>query len=45
MTERVVTIASRVGLHARPAALFVQTVSGAGIPVQIGRPGDELLAR
>jgi len=41
MAQRSVTIASRVGLHARPAAIFVQTVSGAGIPVQIGRPGDE----
>lgn len=41
MAQRSVTIASRVGLHARPAAIFVQTVSGAGIPVLIGRPGDE----
>lgn len=41
MTQRSVTIASRVGLHARPAALFVQTVSSSGVPVQIGRPGDE----
>ncbi len=41
MVERSVTIASRVGLHARPAAIFVQTVSGTGIPVQIGRPGTE----
>ncbi len=41
MAERSVTIASRVGLHARPAAIFVQTVSATGVPVQIGRPGDE----
>jgi phosphocarrier protein HPr len=41
MTQRSVTIASSVGLHARPAALFVQTVSGTGVPVQIARPGDE----
>lgn len=41
MTARSVTIASRVGLHARPAALFVQSVSGAGIPVLISKPGDE----
>ena len=30
-----------MGLHARPAAIFVQTVAGTGLPVQIGRPGDE----
>jgi phosphocarrier protein HPr len=41
MAQRSVTIASRVGLHARPAAIFVQTVSGVGIPVRISRPGDE----
>lgn len=41
MSTRTVTIASRVGLHARPAAIFVQTVGGVGIPVQISRPGDE----
>lgn len=43
MSERSVTIASRVGLHARPAAIFVQTVSSTGIAVQIGRPGDEFV--
>jgi phosphocarrier protein len=41
MAQRSVTIASRVGLHARPAALFVQTVSSTGVPVLIARPGDE----
>jgi phosphocarrier protein HPr len=41
MAERSVTIAASVGLHARPAALFVQTVSGSGVPVLIARPGDE----
>ncbi len=41
MSSRSVTIASRVGLHARPAAIFVQTVSGSGVPVQIAKPGDE----
>ena len=41
MTERSVTIASKVGLHARPASLFVQAVTGAGLPVLISRPGDE----
>ena len=41
MAERTVTIASSVGLHARPASLFVRKVSAAGIDVEIGRPGEE----
>jgi len=41
MTERSVTIASKVGLHARPASLFVQAAAGSGVPVTIARPGDE----
>ena len=41
MTERSVTIASKVGLHARPASMFVQAVAGAGVPVTIARPGEE----
>jgi phosphocarrier protein HPr len=41
MTERSVTIASKVGLHARPASMFVQAVAGSGVPVTISRPGDE----
>jgi len=41
MTERSVTIASKVGLHARPASMFVQAVSGSGVPVTIARPGEE----
>ncbi len=41
MTERSVTIASKVGLHARPASMFVQAVAGSGVPVTIARPGDE----
>lgn len=39
MATRTVTIASSVGLHARPAALFVQAATGTGLPVTIGRPG------
>lgn len=39
MSTKTVTIASSVGLHARPAALFVQKVAEAGVPVTIGRPG------
>lgn len=41
MAERSVAVASKVGLHARPAALFTQAVTAAGIPVTIsvaGRP-------
>ncbi|WP_084125770.1 HPr family phosphocarrier protein [Demequina sp. NBRC 110054] len=39
MTTRTVEIGSSVGLHARPAALFVQAVNDAGIPVTICKPG------
>ncbi|GIH77941.1 HPr family phosphocarrier protein [Planobispora longispora] len=39
MPERTVTIASRTGLHARPAKLFVQAAQAQGVPVRI-RVGD-----
>jgi phosphocarrier protein HPr len=39
MTERVAVIGSRVGLHARPAALFVQAASAQPVRVWI-RKGD-----
>lgn len=41
MPSRTATIASSVGLHARPAALFVQKASGSGLDVRVGRPGGE----
>ena len=41
MATREVTIASRVGLHARPAALFVQAATAAGVPVKISKPGGK----
>ena len=41
MATRSVTIASTVGLHARPASLFVEAVSESGVDVEISRPGDE----
>ncbi|HEX2704471.1 MAG TPA: HPr family phosphocarrier protein [Candidatus Lustribacter sp.] len=41
MASRTVTIASSVGLHARPASLFVQAASATGLDVEIGRPGEE----
>lgn len=41
MAQRTVTIASSVGLHARPAAIFVQAASATGLDVEIGRPGED----
>ena len=41
MPERRVVIGSKVGLHARPASLFVQAAAAAPIPVQIAKPGGE----
>ncbi len=35
MTERTVTVASSVGLHARPASLFAQAAAQAGVPVTL----------
>jgi phosphocarrier protein HPr len=35
MSERTVKIASRTGLHARPAALFVKAAADQGVPVKI----------
>jgi phosphocarrier protein len=39
VAQRTVVIASKVGLHARPAALFTKAASAAGLPVTI-RKGD-----
>ncbi len=41
MARRTVTIASSVGLHARPAALFVQAATATGLDIEIGRPGRD----
>jgi phosphocarrier protein HPr len=41
MPEVRVTIASPVGLHARPASLFVRAAARHPGPVSIGRPGAE----
>jgi phosphocarrier protein len=35
MADRKVTVASSVGLHARPASLFAQAAAKAGVPVQL----------
>lgn len=41
MPQRHVNVGSSVGLHARPATLFVQAVAKQGIAVTIGRPGSD----
>ena len=40
MADRTVTIASAHGLHARPASLFVQAVTGSGLTVELTK-GDK----
>lgn len=35
MAERTVTVASSVGLHARPASLFSQAAAKTGVPVTL----------
>jgi phosphocarrier protein len=35
-----VRVASLVGLHARPAAVFVQAVAASGLAVSISKPDD-----
>jgi phosphocarrier protein len=35
MSKRTVVVASRVGLHARPASLFTQAAARAGVPIVI----------
>lgn len=39
MYQRTVTVASRSGLHARPASLFVQAATRQPVPVSIAREG------
>lgn len=42
MSTRVhAVVASRIGLHARPVSVFTRAVKTSGIPVTIGRPGEE----
>ncbi|QVQ50028.1 HPr family phosphocarrier protein [Spiractinospora alimapuensis] len=40
MAEATATIRSEVGLHARPATLFVTAVTETGLPVTIAKDGD-----
>lgn len=41
MASRTATIASTVGLHARPATLFTKKVAAAGMPVTVGKEGGK----
>jgi len=43
MPERTATIASRVGLHARPAGLFIEAVNKQSVPVTIQKEGGKPL--
>jgi phosphocarrier protein HPr len=45
MSQRQVTIASKVGLHARPAAIFAKAAAAAAVPVQIAKEGAPVNAR
>ena len=39
MPSQTVTVGSRVGLHARPAALIAEAVGKAGVPVTLATAG------
>jgi phosphocarrier protein HPr len=41
MAERRVTVQAEAGLHARPAALFVQAATRAPMDVSVGRPDTD----
>jgi phosphocarrier protein HPr len=43
MLERRVIVGSSVGLHARPAALFVKAAAAQPVPVTIGVAGSEFV--
>ncbi|GAA4049972.1 MULTISPECIES: HPr family phosphocarrier protein [Arthrobacter] len=42
MSERTATIASRVGLHARPAAIFAEAAGELDLEVTIAREGEPI---
>jgi phosphocarrier protein HPr len=44
MPERTVTVASSVGLHARPASLFSQAASKTGVTVTLSAKGKSVNA-
>ncbi|GAA4417584.1 HPr family phosphocarrier protein [Georgenia halophila] len=41
MAQRSAVVASKVGLHARPAAVFSKAAAESGIPVKISKRGAE----
>jgi phosphocarrier protein HPr len=41
LPQRTVTVASRVGLHARPAGVFVKAATATALPVTITKAGKE----
>ena len=41
MPEKTVTVGSSVGLHARPASLFVQAAARQPVKVEIAKPGGD----
>ena len=43
MSQRTATIASRVGLHARPASIFIAAVAKQTVPITISMDGSEQL--
>lgn len=40
MAQRSAVVASKVGLHARPAAVFSKAVAASGVPVTIAKDGE-----
>jgi phosphocarrier protein HPr len=41
MAERIITVGSKHGLHARPAKLFVEAVNGSGAKVKLTKEGGK----
>ncbi len=41
MPSQVAVVASKIGLHARPASLLVKIANSAGVPITIGRVGQK----
>jgi phosphocarrier protein HPr len=42
--QKLVKVGSKVGLHARPAALFVKAVAASGIPVNLTKVGGNTVS-
>jgi phosphocarrier protein len=43
MPEARVTVGSRIGLHARPAAILARAAANSAVPVRIGRSSAEVV--